>query len=304
MPVGECSLSRDLAGIPRFIEVPTGWLEVPASPESSAELAPLDRPKGFGAVEAWLGRNITVAIGLVVAMVGAVALGFWVGVPLAAKKVAFAVPARVEINAGASSLATLLKYLHAAPTLPAYEGRLRLALARLARGGGPFHIEPTFIILNVAPPNAFALPGGTIIVTYGLMRLNLTDEELAAVLAHEMGHEELRHGLQSTYRQSTALVLLTLATGDMSTLNRFAGSLPLVLVNRGYSRAFEREADEYAVELLHKCHLPPESLADALVKIDTAHGKAARPNEFSYLSTHPATFERVATIRALAATKR
>ncbi|MBM4131717.1 M48 family metallopeptidase, partial [bacterium] len=82
--------------------------------------------------------------------------------------------------------------------------------------------------------NAFALPGGTIIVTDGMAEIT-TPAELDAVLAHEIAHVELRHGLQQILRKSTLAIILVLVGPDAGTISELAQGLPAVLLDSGYS---------------------------------------------------------------------
>jgi len=123
------------------------------------------------------------------------------------------------------------------------------------------------------------------------VKLTANDDELAAVLAHELGHIERRHGLQSVLRNSTALVVVSTVTGDLSTLSTFSATLPFLLLQYGYAREFETEADTYAVGLLKEAKIDPSSLANILSELEQARPKAGP--DFSYLSTHPSTTARI-----------
>ena len=141
-------------------------------------------------------------------------------------------------------------------------------------------------------PNAFTLPDGTVVVLDELATL-LTDEQLAAVLAHELGHAHERHGLQMLLRSSIVGAFLTFYVGDISQLLTAA---PVALIEARYSQEFEREADDEGAALLRAHGLPPTLLADALDRL-----AKARPDLASggYLSSHPATATRIARIRNL-----
>lgn len=141
-------------------------------------------------------------------------------------------------------------------------------------------------------PNAFALPGNVIIVTDELVQLPASDDEIAAVLAHELGHLERRHGLQSLLRGSFAVLLVAAVTGDLSALTSFAGTIPLTILTAGYSRDLEREADRDALGLLRARGINPRAFSSALAKLDDAYASLQRNS--TYVSTHPATAERMA----------
>jgi len=117
------------------------------------------------------------------------------------------------------------------------------------------------------------------------------DEELAAVLAHEIGHWQLRHGLQGVLRSSAALLLVSTVSGDLSALTTFAGTIPFVLLQRGYSREFEEAADAYAVDLLRQADISVAHFATILKKLENARPGSGQ--DLTYLSTHPATHDRI-----------
>lgn len=143
--------------------------------------------------------------------------------------------------------------------------------------------------------NAFALPGGTVIVTDRLAGIT-TEDELEAVMAHEIGHVELRHGVQQILRKSTLAIILVLVGPDAGTISELAQGLPAVLLDSGYSRAFERESDAYACRALSRLGREPSALADALQRLSKEHPEAAGVPV--WVSSHPETDERIATIRA------
>lgn len=143
--------------------------------------------------------------------------------------------------------------------------------------------------------NAFALPGGTIVVTDRMAEIT-TPAELDAVLAHEIAHVELRHGLQQILRKSTLAIILVLVGPDAGTISELAQGLPAVLLDSGYSRAFEREADRFACEALQRLGRDPGALADALQRLAAEQPEAAAVH--AWVSSHPETDERIEAIRS------
>lgn len=173
----------------------------------------------------------------------------------------------------------------------------------------------TFTVLDSPVVNAFALPGGYVYVTRGLLALANDEAEVAAVLAHEIGHVAARHGPE---RQQTALgaqlgaaaatLLGAILLGDEAAdlVAQIAGLGAAAWV-AGYSREQEREADRLAVRYLVRAGYDPAALARILSALEAWDGLRAelggrggvRMPEF--LSTHPRTPERVATALRLAA---
>lgn len=139
--------------------------------------------------------------------------------------------------------------------------------------------------------NAFTLPDGTVVVLDGLVTLIGDEDQIVAVLAHELGHAHRRHGLQLLLRSSAVGAFWTFYIGDVSQL---LAAAPTLLIQEKYSRELEAEADEYGATLLAANGLSPALLADALESLEKQHHGAAPP---SYLANHPPTEERIGALR-------
>jgi predicted Zn-dependent protease len=147
--------------------------------------------------------------------------------------------------------------------------------------------------LRDAQVNAFALPGGEVFVLTGLLaRVGTDDGLLGAVLAHELGHAALRHGLRSLARNAAFGMMLGFLLGDVDrmTATLLAGASQLDKLR--YSRGMEREADQFGVELLARSGHNPEDLARFLETLESAPVP-------ELLSTHPDSAERARAIRAM-----
>ncbi|WP_313314711.1 M48 family metallopeptidase [Pulveribacter sp.] len=160
--------------------------------------------------------------------------------------------------------------------------------------------------------NAFALPGGAIVVTDGLVEAaraaGLQDDAIAGVLAHEIGHVAHRHTTRMLVEQGVVQMGLGLALGDVSGLLATGSS---ALTGLAYQRSHEREADCHALALLRQAGLPSAPMADLLLHIggDSKAKREARPSEgegtadagagwTDWLGSHPATAERARQLRA------
>jgi Zn-dependent protease with chaperone function len=146
-------------------------------------------------------------------------------------------------------------------------------------------------------PNAMALPSGLLVVTDALVALAQDDAEIVAVLAHEAGHVERRHGLRLVFQSSFLALALTWFVGDVGTL--LAGA-PAALMEAKYSRDLEREADAYAVSVLRANDIPLQHLVRMLERLDASAREehaGTRLGVLDYLSSHPVTSERLEAIR-------
>ncbi|WP_255428380.1 M48 family metallopeptidase [Ramlibacter cellulosilyticus] len=146
--------------------------------------------------------------------------------------------------------------------------------------------------------NAFALPGGTVVMTDGIVELadkhQLGDEALVGVLAHEIGHVLHRHATRLVVEQGVLNVGLGLALGDVSWLASIGGSM---LTGLSYRRSHESEADCFAVALMARTGGRTAPMADLLMKMD--HGAKAGESAgwTELLSSHPATPQRAEALK-------
>jgi predicted Zn-dependent protease len=158
----------------------------------------------------------------------------------------------------------------------------------------------TFTVLNTPDVNAFALPGGYIYVTRGLVALADSEAQLAGVLAHEIGHVTARHAAQ---RYSWASIAqfgeLLLRSSDLKGLGDAFGIGGQLFLS-GYSREQEFEADTLGIRYLAKAGYDPRGVPQFLAKLrEHAKLEAARsgtgqdPDQFQLLGTHPRTIDRV-----------
>jgi Zn-dependent protease with chaperone function len=285
-------VSDRLGSLPRFVYLaPRTTIETPENDAFDALLAARRRGRGAAFID-WLETHNRIAALATVLLVMFVACGLRFGLPGLARRTAAAVPAAVEEQAGRAALRTFDRMLGTSSLSRSERRRVEDQLARLVTVR-PFGTKPhlEFRSMGGKYPNAFALPGGTIIVSDELVRLGVTNDEIAAVLAHELSHVERHHGIQSLLRNSYALLVVSALTGDLSTLSSLAASLPLVLLNSGYSREFEREADADALALLTAAGIDSRCFATVLEKLEKARPATGR--DYSYLSTHPPTAERI-----------
>jgi predicted Zn-dependent protease len=182
--------------------------------------------------------------------------------------------------------------------------------ARLAANSPRRDITYRFAIADMPETNAFALPGGYIYVSRGLLALANSEAELANVIGHEIGHVAARHHARQQTRATGVGILSALGTIAAAILG---GSQAAQMVGAAsqvagagfiasYSRGQERESDEIGQKIAAQSGYDPAAMADFLASLGReseidAHGQARAP---SFLDSHPATPERVETTRARA----
>lgn len=212
------------------------------------------------------------------------------GVPAAAQLAAHTLPAGLERNIGEESLTLMDKFSLSPSRLPLARQQ---SLARQLAAQCGQQACPSYTLLfrnsKLFGANAMALPGGTVVVTDALVDLAHNDAEILAVIAHEFGHVEHRHSLRLALQSIGAGVILVAVTGDIGSVTDLAAGLPSLLLQNGYSRDMEREADTYALAWLNTACIPPRHFADILGRL----GKDTTDST-TLLDSHPGTQQRIA----------
>lgn len=211
------------------------------------------------------------------------------GVPAAALLASHTLPPSLDRGIGEQSLA-LMEKVSLAPSKLSTERQQTLTqelVTRCAEQTCP----PYRLLFRDSPvfgANAMALPGGAIVVTDELVKLSRHDEEVLAVIAHELGHVKYRHSLRLALQSLGAGVIMVAITGDLGSVSDFAAGLPSLLLQNGYSRDMEREADAYALHWLDARCIPRHRFADILQRLDKRP-----PSTANLLSSHPGTTDRI-----------
>lgn len=281
------------------------WLGGGAVFESGdqAGLAKLARLAGGQPGEpAWLHRletswRLILASAVLVIALFAASLAW--GVPWLSSTIAHAVPPKLEAWVGEQSLQTLdqlwmepskLDQARQEAVQSAFQAHL-LALETDYPGHG---LRVLLRSSDAIGANALALPGGVIVFTDDLVRLAEDDDELVAILAHEVGHVIHRHSLRGIVQSSLALWLVLSITGDMSAASDLTTSLPAILTNLGYARAMEWEADGFALDYLLQSNIDPMHFAHIMQRLQAAQDAESDSSRFSeFLSSHPPTTDRI-----------
>lgn len=253
---------------------------------------------------------------LAIALMGGIlfSIQHW-GVPRLAEKFSTTVPLSLEIRLGDE----MLHALDHSVFEPSKFSDERIArIGQIMRSvvpdesRVPIHLE--LRSSKMIGPNAFALPGGNIVLTDQMVVHILGKEggdfnpaqaaELAGVLAHEIGHLEKNHALKSLMNDSLVTVLVGSLFGDFSAVLTVA---PAVLLKGEHSRAMENEADGYAMARLKQIGISPAHLADLFESLenDATNKQAATLPSWmrtvgDYVSSHPSNDERIKHFRQTA----
>ena len=238
----------------------------------------------------------------------AVVLQQW-GLPVASRALVAAMPLSVDKALGEAAMAVIDDRLMRPSRLPAAEqNRLRAALAQALSALPPDSVPAWQLVFRKSRvgPNAFALPGATLVMTDELVELVGHDAQvITAVLAHEMGHVRHRHGLRLLVQATVLSGLASVVLGDFSAL--LAG-VPVLLGQASYSREAEREADAEAVRTLRAAGISPlvmvrlfEELERDRTKNRASQEPAAQDARLGIaFASHPSDSERIRFFREAA----
>ncbi|MCX7561914.1 M48 family metallopeptidase [Sulfitobacter sp. F26204] len=247
-------------------------------------------PKGRGRLVAWA-----------VAAVAAVGLQIFVLVPLLADNLAGFIPPEGERALGEATFGQIREALDETGLNPlaicdGAEGvdALNTLVGRLG-SGRDLRQAVTVSVLDHKMVNAFALPGGFVVLFRGLIDTAQGPDEVAAVLAHEIGHvissDPTRHALRS----AGSIGVLGLLFGD------FAGGAAVLflterLISAQYSQAAEIGADEFAYEVLAQAGISPAALGDMFANLQAEYGDSS--DLAAHFLSHPTLSRRIIAARA------
>ncbi len=164
-----------------------------------------------------------------------------------------------------------------------------------------------FLVMETEEVNAFSAPGGLVFVSRGMLKCCRSEDAAAAVLAHEIGHVQCGHGLQairkSRYTSAVTTLLVeagkSLSSQELAQLTEaFEGSINDItstMMNSGYARSAERQADQAAVAILRRAGYDPS----ALVAMLTEMKRHLKPGGRDFAKTHPDPDDRIADVKVM-----
>lgn len=299
---GEARLSPRLGQTPRILQLPgeRGQLQLADSPLLDAWL-PL--PSRLEAIADWLERRRVAVLASAAATALGVIFFFQFALPWMANRVAPVIPQEMEQLIGRQALALLDRSHFTGSRLPVERRALLKSRFHALVKGLPRERDYRLVFRH-APSlgaNAFALPGGQVVITDDLVELvEGRDELLLAVMAHEAGHHEHRHAMRQALESSAVVVVAGFLFGDLSGAGSLSVSVPVLLLESGYSRRNETEADEYAFGLMARQGISPTAFAEVMRLMQEERGDH-RLDGMTWLSTHPASGDRIEAAERAAA---
>lgn len=280
--------------------VDTGERLILASADFSAVFGGSVDAFGQGrAGEAGAGRMLAWSVTAVAAVIFLV----FVGIPVLARIAAPLVPWSWEAKLGRSIEPQVLSLFGAGKPLtlcgaPGSPGKAALdaMAARLAAGAslpGPLRVD----VVDTALINAFALPGGRILIFRPVIEKAAGPDEVAGVLAHEIGHVIHRDSMRAIINDSALSVVVGLVLGDIT--GGFSVGVLKSLVSSAYSREHESAADKVSVALMRHAGADPRAINLFFRRMSALEGKGASPLDL--FNSHPVTDERIKAVEQLAA---
>jgi len=296
-------ISDRVADTPRFLNFPDGSILETENNRAVDQLLQKMNTGGWMSLIYLLEtkKRFIVFASLLVILMGAAMVTY--GFPMAAKVIVSYLPKSIFDTADHQSLKTLDKVIFRPSELSAsMEKSVRNHLKGIMDTHKEFGVKLLFRKGGRLGPNAFALPGGTIVFTDELIKLAKHDDEILAIMVHEIGHLAHQHAMRRIVQDSLLSFALLALTGDASGVSEIFLGLPIILTEMAYSRDFEREADQYALQYMRTHNIPLSRFTDMLMRIENFNAKKRKGKKegnkwMDYLSTHPSTKERVKLFR-------
>ncbi len=295
-PMQDCTISPALGSTKRSILLPNG---AKCETNDHGAISSLEKETGGNVglrLVHQLEQRWRLALSCMAGLIVSVFLFTAYGIPVIASLVANQIPVAMMNTVSDDVLILLDKQLFQPTQLPQEkQEELTRLLNTLKKDIGSAHdYQLNFRRSVKVGANAFALPSGSLIVTDELIAMIEDPKEITGILLHEMGHVEHRHGLRSVLQNTGVFFLISALAGDMVSISSVAGSFPTLLVESGYSRKFETEADQFTAEYFISKGWSTEPFQAILSRITKDIGPG-----ISMISTHPGTEQRIKFLQSL-----
>lgn len=298
----DVTVSKRVGNTPRFIYLPGGASFETEDHQAADQLnLQIRQAKGEKGIHGFTPHQwessfrIAVFAGATMAIL--IAFLAFVGIPGMSGWLAEKLPADVNNALGEGTLEILdERYFQETKLVATRQIQLQDLFAQLTPPNDGIDYQLYFRTGGVIGANAFALPNGQVVLTDELVALANSDHEIRAVLLHEIAHVDYRHSLEQLLSALSLFAIYGMMIGDLDTMNNIMVYLPVILVQTGYSRQAEWEADGYALNRMLASNISPQYFADIMRKLDQEkHTDDASDDSswWNYLSSHPVTQERI-----------
>jgi Zn-dependent protease with chaperone function len=290
VPLAQARIAESFRHAPAMVGLPGGVTLEVRDPEGTLGAA-LEAAGHPPSPVVRMQRHWPAALAALATLVALLGWGYVAGLPLLAGAVAQVIPQAVERDLGERMFAMLERRLERTQLPTARRRALQHAFdAAKTRVAPQAQVR---LVFRGGRPNAYALPGGIIIVSDDLVKLAHDDDEILGVLGHELGHVVHRHSTRQVLQALGMTAVASLLWGDFSST---AANVPVVIGALRYSREAELEADDFAIGFMRADGRPVAALDAMFARLEAARGAGRSgsngSNDRSFLSTHPSTEER------------
>lgn len=234
-------------------------------------------------------RVLWIASFSMVGIVVAILVSFYIFRVKIVEEIAKTIPPSVEQSI-TEKLKQSILLNHKVITSQSINSQLALITAPLVNAVEDKDFKFSFSIIQDSTLNAFALPGGTIMIHSGLIAKAKSAEEVAGVLAHEISHVTRRHHMRGIIGNLGMFTIVRGFLGDITGISTDLLTIGATLESMKYSRDYERESDNSGFDLLLKASISPFGMVSFFKTLDKEHEGI---EVSSFLSTHPAVKERI-----------
>jgi predicted Zn-dependent protease len=235
-------------------------------------------------------QNNTILVSLVLFLLALLGAAYLYILPFVAEKIASNIPESVEKRLGDSMYEGMIT----AYTVDDSLTRTVNDFAKSINFKTAYPITVTVVKENEV--NAFALPGGHIVVFDKILLKMKSKEELAALLGHEVAHVHYRHSLKSMFRSLAGYLFISLLLNDINGIAAVMADNSNMLVNLTYSRELENEADKKAMTMIQSNGIGLKGFVDLFQLLRESAGDGG---QYEILSSHPLTEERIIDAKAM-----
>ncbi len=296
--LGHCTLEPALGNTCRTLYTPGGGRLDTPDRDAFFPLEETGGDAGMFRLIHFLESRWTAAFGAVAITVLLILVFSIKGIPYLAEAAAFSLPEEVVNALGRRALEQADRFFLDPSELDEDEHLRIQALVDqfVSESGLP---EPRALVFRKSPfgPNAFALPGYTVVLTDELVSFVEGDEELLGVVAHELAHMKMRHAARTLLQGTGVFIMVSVLLGDVTSITTAAGTLPALLLKSRYSREFEQEADAIASQWMQAAGYGVEPMIAFLTRLENKDLRTGGPE---FLSTHPSVENRISDLRKLA----
>ena len=230
--------------------------------------------------------------GTVAGSIMAVALGLWFGADLLVEMAVSRIPVEWEQKIGEAAYKDFLSHqdvMKEGPAVKAVEEMTQRLAEQIPNN--PYKFQVTVVKSDVV--NAFALPGGYVVVFTGLMKKADSGEEVAGVLGHELNHVLQRHGMERIVKSLGIMTVVAIIVGDQQGLIGLMRQVGVELLTLKFDRAQEMEADLTGLQLVHRAKIDPKGMITFFQKLSEKD-----EGRLEWLSTHPMSSARADRLKA------